>query len=898
MLFCGWAIAKHLIDDDASFSFTHSPSLTQNIMNTTFAKFDSATSLENYLVEQALESYKGVFGTEGGYYYPVRAFSGAVDNIVLAETAATDQATFSETNTQVDGVDEADFIETDGQFIYHVNGQLLTILDARQPQNLDIATQVSLSGNAYKASSSDDINLAIDAFYPINSNSWINGMYLQGDRLTVIASGWSTINADTALSTYYYYPGTSEVQVTVFNVANPEKISVLESTTLEGSLVTSRAIDDEVFVVTSSNFQLPGPLKLEDSSEAGSGSGELIDIYSGSTGTYETEEQYLERIKDQILELALPNVETTDANGQSVVSGLLTPPTDVYQPLIDDPWQQLTTVSTFDISDGNLGVDAATSIPTGWVEETFVSKDYMYLLRTNYQGRNTKTEILKYDLNTASLVAEGTVPGYIDDQFSVDEHKGFLRISTTKGFGDKSTNNVYVLEQNQSSLDIVGKVEDLAPGERIFSTRFQGDYGFVVTFRQVDPLFTLDLSNPKDPKVLGELKIPGFSEYLQVIPDGKRTLLLGVGQDADPETGQSENLKVSLFDVTNLENPTEIDNYIFEGDFTSSEALWDHLAITYSPEHKLLAIPADSYNYAEYSSKSALHVFEIDGTDGITSLGKVTHGDEWIYRSLYIDDTLFSVSGQEISAHQIPTIEKLDTIKWSGKGEGEPIFVPGNDLPFFGTIQDEVITGSASRDVINGKRGYDRLMGRKGRDLIRGNRGDDELYGGKNDDRLKGGQGADTLRGGQGDDSLKGGKGKDNLNGGSGNDRLHGGADADILAGGGGSDRFIFKRAVHSLLKAYDTILDLNINKDKIKGRYKVSAEDLNQLGSVDDLQPNTIRSLLDSSTFVAKGAATFNFGDETFLALNDKADGFQAKSDAIIKITGYIGNLDNLNIF
>ena len=136
------------------------------------------------------------------------------------------------------------------------------------------------------------------------------------------------------------------------------------------------------------------------------------------------------------------------------------------------------------------------------------------------------------------------------------------------------------------------------------------------------------------------------------------------------------------------------------------------------------------------------------------------------------------------------------------------------------------------------------------------------------------------------------------MNGGAGQDRLHGGFDADTLKGGGRGDCFIFKKAVHSLITAYDTILDLDINKDKIKGRYKVAAADVEQLGSVDDLQPKTIRSLLTRSAFVAKGAATFIFGDETFLALNDEANGFQPQTDTVIKITGYTGNLENLRIF
>ena len=181
---------------------------------------------------------------------------------------------------------------------------------------------------------------------------------------------------------------------------------------------------------------------------------------------------------------------------------------------------------------------------------------------------------------------------------------------------------------------------------------------------------------------------------------------------------------------------------------------------------------------------------------------------------------------------------------------------------------------------------------------IHGNNGNDRLFGGPGKDFLKGGYGDDQLSGAKGNDSLKGGKGKDILNGGAGHDRLNGGPDADELTGGRGRDRFYNKKLRHSLLKAYDTITDLTIGKDKIKGRYAVAAEDVLQLGAIDDLQPQTIRTVLTQSTFVAKGAATFTMGDDTFLALNNKIKGFQAQTDAIIKITGFSGSLAELQIF
>ncbi|MEM9216268.1 MAG: beta-propeller domain-containing protein [Cyanobacteria bacterium P01_F01_bin.150] len=893
-----------------------------------FSRFQSVTQLENYLIDDALERYSGLFGQPGGgfIYYAYDDAIALPSAIPESIPAVANTTAFSETNTQVDGVDEADLVETDGEFIYQVNGQLLTVVDARNPRNIKIGDQFDVSiavdsvfsGSLTNTAANPDIAItAIDPAFGSSFIGWnaIDGMYLWGDRLTVISSGYvpGTPQDNTSAYPTWWVPGIPQVQVTVFDVSDPTQLEVVESSTIEGSLQTSRAIADQVFVVTNNNFQLPGPELIEDDSaenqnnQNGNTSEELNSIpiqndiilppyYGGPTGTYETRDAYLARVEGQVLDLVLPDIKTLDGNGNEVFSGQLLDATDIYTPLDETPWQ-LTTLSTFDVDDEHLGVDDATSIPTDWVSNVFVSKDYLYLLKDVYEDGSSQTEILQLDLDTSELVAKGRVPGYIDNQFSADEHDGFLRISTTTGFGENSKNNVYVLEQDGTALNTVGKIEGLAPGERIFSTRFQGDYGFVVTFRQVDPLFTLDLSNPRNPKVEGELKIPGFSEYLQVIADGERTLLLGVGRDADPETGRAGALKVSLFDVTDLANPIEVDNFIFEGDFTSSEALWDHLAITYSPEHNLLAIPAQYYSREDFSSKTRLQVFQVDGENGLTSLGEIDHGDDWINRSLYIADTLFAVSNQEISAHQIPSLNQLSTITWSGNGRGREVIVPSVETTFVAGDRDDVITGSVSQDVISGSQGHDEIRGRAGDDDLSGDEGDDVIFGGPGNDRLNGGKGDDEIRGGKGNDRLFGRRGDDLLAGGPGKDWLFGGVGADELTGNGGRDRFLFKKAKDSLLRSYDTITDLKIGTDVVRGRYEVSAEDVLQLGSIDDLQPATIRTLLTRSTFVAKGAATFQVNDQTFLALNDKEAGFQAQKDSIIKITGFTGDLADLQI-
>jgi hypothetical protein len=771
-------------------SFTQSNG--RSIMETpnTFVKFPSAANLERYFIDQAIKRYGTLFGQPVGY------FGGPIP--LAAPTTDT-------TNTQVKGVDEADLIETDGKYLYQVNGQTLTIVDVQDRANLKIATQLAIpspwgfGGKALDAS-------AFTIGGPSGGWNNIDGMYLQGDRLTVISTGWSPQPAAlgsnlTSNSTFPIWGnlGQPQVQVTVLDVADPSRVSVLEVSVMEGSLVTSRAIGDEVFVLTSNAWSLPAPLVIPDKSDnnivvppivaPAIGSPAIADLiappYPIQRGTYETQAAYLTRIQGQVLDVGLPNVVTKDAYGKTVESGLLNPATSIYQPLNDNPYQQLFTLSTFDVSDAHLGVDQVSGIPKEWSNNVFVSAENLYLLQQTYGLNSVSTKILQIDLDTSELIATGEVPGAIDDRFSVDEHEGFLRISTTTNFGITSRNNVYILDQVGPRLDIVGKLEGLAPGERIFSSRFQGDYGFVVTFRQVDPLFTIDLRDPKNPKVAGELKIPGFSEYLQVIEQDGKTLLLGVGRDADPVTGRASNLKVSLFDVTNPKAPVEIESYVFDGDFSTSSALWDNKAITYVPEQRILAIPTQqSRNIGNsFPLEARLTVFSVDAVKGLDRIGEVSHDNDWINRSVSIRNDLYAVSNNRISGYGVPGLAALGDIKWNA--DNGPIdyvqfstaAIPANLLGNVETQQSgmtiaanaasESLFGDRLNDVINGGAGNDRLYGNGGNDILLGGLGDDEIYGASTNEWFDGGAGNDTfyLNGGADIVVLRDGDGGDIIHG-------------------------------------------------------------------------------------------------------------------------------------
>ncbi|WP_226593914.1 beta-propeller domain-containing protein, partial [Microseira wollei] len=508
----------------------------------TIEKFKSESELKSYLVNDALTKYSSLFGKktddilaqadsvnllsnqsqlEGNVAQVIASADAKNSNSFTTVIGGTASVDSSSTNTQEQGVDEADLVETDGKYIYEVVGQTLTIVDARNSQQLNIASQTDLSslGN-------------------------IKGAYLQGNRLTVISNdrSWKFLFAKASSGSIPTFSG-PKVNVTVFNVSDPKSVKIEEKSQLEGSLLTSRAINDQVYVVTQAGFGLPEPelvpgTKVETKPIANEGFNlskraisPIISPIPWDTYTYqyETKEQYLARIQGQELKLGLPDFTTVDGQGRLVGSGQLSQATNIYKPLDDKPYQ-VANVSVFDVDDGKPGPDFSTGIPTSYLDKAYMSRDNLYLLRTDWQDwSNPQTQLLKVDLNPLTLVATGDAPGQVLNQFSVDEHEGFVRVASTTGsfWNNNTSNNLYVLQQQGQKLDIVGRLEGLAPGETIHSARLMDDYGFMVTFRQIDPFFTLDLRQPTNPQLAGELKLPGFSQYLQVIESSGKQLVLG-----------------------------------------------------------------------------------------------------------------------------------------------------------------------------------------------------------------------------------------------------------------------------------------------------------------------------------------------------------------------------------
>jgi uncharacterized secreted protein with C-terminal beta-propeller domain len=309
----------------------------------------------------------------------------------------------------------------------------------------------------------------------------------------------------------------------------------------------------------------------------------------------------------------------------------------------------------------------------GSAQNIFVSSSNIYITYTNGgymyiedDSNNEKTVIHKISIADGRIEYKcwGEVPGSVLNQFSIDEYQGYLRIATTTGdvWGSSARNNVYVLGED---LSIVGRLEGIAPGERIYSARFMGGRVYLVTFRRVDPLYVIDLVNPANPRVLGELEIPGYSDYLHPYDE---THIIGVGWN--------NGVKIALFDVSDPENPREMSKYETSG---YSEVSQDHKAFLFSRSKNLLVMPIESY-----CSQDA-YVFHISVDNGIVFKGNISHSENDVYswssyynnysvkRSLYIENVLYTISDGMLKMNDLADLHAINSIELPSSFQSWPI---------------------------------------------------------------------------------------------------------------------------------------------------------------------------------------------------------------------------------
>lgn len=610
----------------------------------------SDDELRVYLLALAKERYGSLFGQSVpvyNHYYEYRYLTGGV-----AAGGPT-----SDTNTQVDGVDEADFVETDGRYLYVARNGALTIVDS----DSTVASQTSLSG------------------YTV-------GQFLAGDRLTVITQdggGWYGSMARMAYGSWWNW--NPQTTVTIFDVSDPTAPTLTSQTVFDGSYQDARAVDGNVYLVLDRSISLPQPAYTDFPVTGTNGAplGDPADALLGypSKGptviayrTYESWDAYVARVGEQITTLSLPHAYALDAEGNLVDLGVVAGGGEVVRPRAEDQQSLLTVVSIDSNAPGAAAFAAGLGSLVGSGGATvYMTPSALYLAssqdNSSDAGSSTDTRIDRFTVDGASVdwQAGGVVSGTLINQFAMDEQDGYLRVATHKlssqfaggTWATVEDNGVYILDTAGDTLDVVGSVTGLAPGEQLYAVRFVGDTAYLVTFLRTDPLFAIDLRDPTAPTVEGELVIPGFSNYLQSVGEG---LLLGIGQETEPGTWNTR-MHVTLFDVSNSTNLIQIERQFLDEDaqWSWSEAQFEHHAVLYSAEDGLLVVPVAASGYdpqtGAYRYDTTLQVLTVEAT-GVSVRG-VIHTDGAVSRTVRIGDVLYAVGEDQVTAYSLVDLSEI-----------------------------------------------------------------------------------------------------------------------------------------------------------------------------------------------------------------------------------------------
>jgi len=578
---------------------------------TTLKTFSSYEELRNFLAN-AKPTYGGWMGYD--------RFFGIKGSLEAATPASTPE--YSTTNIQVAGVDEADVVKTDGEYIYVLSEGKVVVVKAYPTEDAEVSSTIELNGTAI-------------------------GLFINGDKLVVFEA-----------SNLYGWDVETETSVKVYDVSDRKAPILKRDVSFSGWYFNSRMIGDYVYVIVNSPAIRPSENETT---------------------------------------VNLPEIRT-----HTCVEKISA--TEIHYADFQSYFDMFTTIVAINVQNDEQEPTHET-ILTGPATCMYVSLNNIYIAISNIPVRilgvfTTEVEStliyrIRIEAGDITCEANGEVPGRALNQFSMDEYNEHFRIATTTGYLARSSeeatakNHVYILDAN---LTIVGELEGLAPGERIYSARFMGDRCYIVTFRKVDPLFVIDVSDPEEPKVLGKLKIPGYSDYLHPYDENH---LIGIGKETVPaEEGDFswyQGVKISLFDVSNVSAPKELDKFVIGDRGTETPVLYDHKALLFDRKRKLLVLPVlvaeideekypsgyPPYTYGEYVFQGA-YVFNVS-LDGVMFKGRITHvkGDvlarsgwyfESLYsvkRALYIDDVLYTISEKKVKMNSLGDLVLIKEIELS-----------------------------------------------------------------------------------------------------------------------------------------------------------------------------------------------------------------------------------------
>ncbi len=593
---------------------------------------------------------------------------------------------YSLTNNQVAGVDEADIIKTDGNYVYVLVRKELSIIKVNPAEEMELISKITFNSR------------------PLD-------LFINGNKLVVFGADNQVFRSFARQSGYTFFK--------VFDLTDPSNPKQVRDLDFEGSYVNSRMIGDYVYFVTNNyvnyiegepltpralaggqeiatfapsvfyfdipyqnyNYTSITAINVKDNAEEISGQVYLLDntqnFYVSQDNIYITYTEYLSEYdierevkrkevypslsaddKEKITQIeASPNYILNSREKKMKVDQIINKFLSSLTTAEQDTWQ--------------------TKIDTAFHNE---------LLAKSKEREKTVIHKIAIKDNKIEYKAKGEVNGQVLNQFSMDENGDYFRIATTRSrlwsqltdSPEDSYSNVYVLGPD---MKLVGSLENLATTERIYSARFMGDRVYLVTFRQVDPLYVISLADPTKPAVLGAIKVPGYSNYLHPVdPDGKQ--LIGLGRDVEVGTGDQitvQGIKLSLFDFSDLSKPKELDSYIIGDRYSDSIALHDHKAFLYTGSKKIISIPAVlRENNGRLAFAGAL-VFGLEN-NSLSLKGRIDHSeggyfatpDSWrgygyydntVKRNMYIGDNLVTFSNKFLKINKISDLSTVKDLK-------------------------------------------------------------------------------------------------------------------------------------------------------------------------------------------------------------------------------------------
>ena len=705
-----------------SLGYDSQPQITQTpqteiiyVDKTVSEYFEGTNNVKKISSQEDLRDILETSSLLGGNFYDNRMFRNtmAVEESVMFDSAQSTGAPiasspsdgasktesggseYSTTNVQVQNVDEPDYLKNDSKYVYIVSHNTLSIIDAYPAESAKLVLKIAL-----------DIE-----------SQYIQNMFLNDDRLVIFYNGQSD---DEIIPQYDFVPRRSYSSVThalIVDVSDKENPAILKDYSIDGHFKDARMIGNYAYFVTNSNvdYQYPRlPVIMEDSvrimtpeafyfdnAEQFSNFNTLtaIDIFGdkinsesflmGYTGAFYVSEDNFYLTYQQNMPFGFYENSSRDRFFDVVVPLL---PNNIQEQIKAIQSDSSINSSAQWIKISELMQNSYNQMDKKDKEELFEKiREALNEYDAKIQEDTRKTIIHKISIDEDKIeyIAKGSVPGRLLNQFSMDENGDRFRVATTTEYyiqhqGTVRANAVYVLDEQ---LNIVGELDEIAPDESIFSARFMGDRLYLVTFQQIDPFFVIDLSSDT-PKILGELKIPGFSNYLHPYDEEH---VIGIGRDTkEIENGRVQQLgiKIALFNVADVKNPRVADDIIVGDSSTHSEALYEHKSFFFDKKSGVLSIPisgdaeslsgiSSSKKFApDYNRWSGFYVFDLNSSDGFNLKGTVTHSaeDSQYYgmsnaRSFYIDEVLYTASEGYLKMNFLNNLEEINSIKLENTGK-------------------------------------------------------------------------------------------------------------------------------------------------------------------------------------------------------------------------------------